>query len=1201
MEAPGRLEAKTNKLEKRLLLRQFITRALAIKRDEIAELSRQRGAGEVSSETLPTTVQKSAQGLTLYDVVQLARQQALADKTRKSNQDLIDLSDTPQPWVNPNPSPSIENDLTLLDFDNPTFSHQSLPNLTLQSNAEALEPGPSVKVTDNQPPIAEPNGDPSLSLPSRDTIEFSELDASPADSPEKGMPTDPIAQIERRTPCKVQVPIIGETLMTPDRDQPGLEVASTEIPFAGGSDTKEGIELHAFPATNDPSTMPRLSDVAPINEGEPPDEASDKNSVISSVVPSIFSHSSSLTAVTGSSLPGISEEDMQARSSRPQLMPGMDSLDVKFPSSPSITKASIREAVSDDKVYLPETLPQLPNIDEPDGQGFPWIVQAARDGQEDIIRKLLVSGADIQATHTSTQRSALVEASFHGHQSSVDLLIEEGCSLECADVEGNTALHHACARGHLAIAKSLINRGASINVPGSGGQSALHFAIGAPYQNVVMLLIQHKANVNARDMLSRTPLHVAASQGNVAMCTYLLNEGAQLDSREARSKTPLQFACEAGNYEMVQTMMDQSRLNATNMTFLTAFFAAVECGHVQIAEIFFSKGLKLQELKRDGNKPLTLAATSGCLAMVELMIQEGCEIQTKDDSGWNALHFASDRGHYQVIDRLLSSGVSATARTARKETPLLLAVKRGHFPVAERLLRSEKGSSLTSLEDERSQQPVHHAVRNGSLEIFELLMSNGGKINVENSFGWQPLHVATAYGHLHLVERLLQQGATIEEKLGSTSIKKDQTHKIVEEGYWAEARWPYPGSRALHLACEYSNEQIAHLLISKGAKMEASCSEGWQPLHHATYFGSSTLVEKLLQGGVNPHAATNEGKTASTLGVCTAGRPIPAEEEDRIKRLLGEAMKSGKKQKNFKVALKKASTVQDKHNFLQAATFSMTVVARPQLQKAITTTQVSNSAATRSGPTSSSFRPRPPHHAHTAPLPSKEFLADATTDFSSRSRLPAIQVEEEPATLICNSKSITESIDAAPSDTPSDALATHSTTNSQTLPAPSTATTLYTPPDPKLKRRTTFGLTKGKPGLDMSKLSLAGMSKPAFDIGKQTLDFGNKTLELGKQGVEISKQGLERSKQGLDMGGKRGVDFSKQGYNKAMKFATRKAKRGGGEKKKADGKGESKGGGGEVVGEGAPDNGDDDEDDDSNDAKSVFSLGEFGDLGSHDF
>ena len=161
-----------------------------------------------------------------------------------------------------------------------------------------------------------------------------------------------------------------------------------------------------------------------------------------------------------------------------------------------------------------------------------------------------------------------------------------------------------------------------------------------------MLLVQSKANANARDTRSWTPLHSAASQGNVAGCSYLLHEGAQLDSREAQSKTPLQVACEAGNYELVQMMMDHSNLNATNMTFSTAFSTAVESGHVRIAELFFSEGLKLQQLKRDRYKTITLAAISGCLAMVELMIQEGCEVQSKHDSSWNALHFATHRGHY---------------------------------------------------------------------------------------------------------------------------------------------------------------------------------------------------------------------------------------------------------------------------------------------------------------------------------------------------------------------------------------------------------------------------------------------------------------------------------------------------------------------------------------------------------------------------
>lgn len=515
-----------------------------------------------------------------------------------------------------------------------------------------------------------------------------------------------------------------------------------------------------------------------------------------------------------------------------------------------------------------------------------------------MVRGLLVSGADIQVSHKSTRRHALTEASLQGHQRIVDLLIQEGCLLECTDVERNTALHHACQKGHLAIAKSLIlaiaksqtNNKAFINAPRSEGQSALHLAMEAPHRNVVMLLVQHKANVNARDTSFRTPLHIAASQGHLAMCSYLLNEGAQLDSREAQSKTALQLACEAGYYDLIQMMLDQSRLNPTNMTFITAFFAAVEQGQVQIAEAFLSRGLMLRELKRDLYRPLTLAAKSSCLAMVELMIQEGCDIDATDDHGWNALHFASYHGHYQLIERLFASGVYAMATTSRNETSFLLAVKRSHFPVVERLLRSDNNSSLVGAEDERGQEPVHHAVRAGSLAIFNMLMSNRGKINLENSFGWQPLHIATAYGHLALVERLLQQGASIEEKLGSSSVKKDQTHKIVEEGYLAEARWPYPGSRALHLACEYGHEQIANLLISRGAKMEASCGEGWQSLHHATFLGSSTLVETLLQGGVNPHATTNEGKVASALGICSNGTPILEEETERIQSLLKEAL-----------------------------------------------------------------------------------------------------------------------------------------------------------------------------------------------------------------------------------------------------------------------------------------------------------------------
>ncbi|KAL9127321.1 MAG: hypothetical protein Q9217_003783 [Psora testacea] len=1270
-KTPEKLEAKTGKLEKRLLLRQFITKALEIKRAEIGDLAGRGESEQLPPNSFPGSIEKSPQKLTFYDVVQLARQQALVEKTRRSSEDLIDFSDTPQPVLNPSPSTSAQCDHHLLDSSNPMAPQQMHPPLLSQNESGTSKLNQKVELTSSQPAIAELDSTTPQKPSVVDLRGLVELPASPADDIHEIEPSEPLALAETSNQPDFQLYKSNEALTSKDTDtdkEPAaLGLIGHEASQARGSHIKEANEPCApLVSVDQPSIPIHQSSTALIDPGDDTNKAPTDNSPTSTAAPSIFSHSSSLPSATDSSLLGITEEDVQARSYLSQTsLESSSSIPKPSPSSvrrmalgsaePPISKSPAHQndadlyrttcisttpwshmdldfsskpqrTQSEDSVSLSLSLPQLSNIDEPDKQGLPWIVQAARDGNEQMIQKLLVSGADITASDTSTRRHALSEASTQGHQKIVDLLIKEGCPLEYLDAEGNTALHHACRGGHLSVAKSLITNGALINALGPEKQTALHLAMEVPHQNLVMLLIQHKASVNARDASFRTPLHIGASQGNVAMCNYLLNEGAQLDSREAHSKTPLQLACEAGHYELVQMMLNQSNLNPTNMTFLTAFFAAVEYGHVRIAESFFSHGLKLRELKRDFHKPATLAAKSGYLAMIELMIQEDCNLNARDENGWNALHFASYYGHYQVIERLIACDVSAEATTSRKETPLLLAVKGGHFAVAERLLRSDKYCSLVSAEDGQGQQPVHHTVRAGSVEIFNLLMSNGGKINVENSFGWQPLHIATAYGHLALVERLLQQRANIDEKLGSSSTKKDQTHKIVEEGYWAEARWPYPGSRPLHLACEYGHEQIANYLISKGAKMEATCSEGWQPLHHATYFGSSALVEMLLKGGVNPHATTNEGKTALTLQFCTSGAPILEEEKESIRNLLKEAMDKVRKQKSFKVALKRGSTVEEKNNLVRAATFSMNVVSRPHMHKAVTTSQASDPALTHLDLVSSSHRPRPQHHPHTSPLPLTDSQPVSGSHHPPNPHLPVSQAEAKSPALPTTTDSNLKTTDTSASEASSKALTANNATDQHPLssnidnpnssPAPDTEMQVSVQPKPKVKQKATFSLSKVKPGIDIGKLGLGSMGKPAFDIGKQTFDLGKQTLELGKQGLEISKQGLEMSKQGLEKSkqgleiGKQGFNISKQGYKKARKFA-KKGKTGSGKwldrSKSIDGQNSidgSKDGNKAIqdgVNHGGNNGNNDDDDDGSDDAGSVFSLGELAELGNDDF
>ena len=142
-------------------------------------------------------------------------------------------------------------------------------------------------------------------------------------------------------------------------------------------------------------------------------------------------------------------------------------------------------------------------------------------------------------------------------------------------------------------------------------------------------------------------------------------------------------------------MLKRSNLRTTDLTFLAAFFAAVEHGHVRVAESFLGQGLDLQNLnKNDVYKPATSAAKSGSQAMLELMNRANCIIKAKDDNNWNALHFAAQQGHWQLIEPLVKSDVSVKAATRNKDTPLILAVKGGHFTVTEILLRS-KGVSVT--------------------------------------------------------------------------------------------------------------------------------------------------------------------------------------------------------------------------------------------------------------------------------------------------------------------------------------------------------------------------------------------------------------------------------------------------------------------------------------------------------------------------
>ena len=141
---------------------------------------------------------------------------------------------------------------------------------------------------------------------------------------------------------------------------------------------------------------------------------------------------------------------------------------------------------------------------------------------------------------------------------------------------------------------------------------------------------------------------------------------------------------------------------------------------------------------------------------------------------------------------------------------------------------------------------LHKAAREGDADRVRKLLDAGADVNGRNSskavkllsggtpLQWTSLHYAAYYGHLEIAEILISRGADLD----------------ADDPYY---------STPLYLAVEEGHPEVVEFLISKGAKVNVkSSSSGYTPLHRAA--GAVALM--LLEKGAKVNARDNDGKTA---------------------------------------------------------------------------------------------------------------------------------------------------------------------------------------------------------------------------------------------------------------------------------------------------------------------------------------------------
>src|SRR5947209_1657994 len=125
--------------------------------------------------------------------------------------------------------------------------------------------------------------------------------------------------------------------------------------------------------------------------------------------------------------------------------------------------------------------------DVSDASGRTALINAASRGHDQISRKLLSKGADVNA-RDRTGSTALMEAAQGDHRETTKVLLEGGADVNLKDADGQTALMRAAARGHAKTVRMLLNGGARTDIRDKLGRDALTWAEINDRQDVVDLL-----------------------------------------------------------------------------------------------------------------------------------------------------------------------------------------------------------------------------------------------------------------------------------------------------------------------------------------------------------------------------------------------------------------------------------------------------------------------------------------------------------------------------------------------------------------------------------------------------------------------------------------------------------------------------------------------------------------------------------------
>jgi ankyrin repeat protein len=564
---------------------------------------------------------------------------------------------------------------------------------------------------------------------------------------------------------------------------------------------------------------------------------------------------------------------------------------------------------------------------------FTALCQAAALGRleaVEVARLLLEGGAD-PSLASSIGVTPLIQAAGNGQLEVLRLLLERGAAVDATEpATGSTAFHAACINGQVECAESLARAGCDVGIKDSDGQTGREVAEGRGYAAVVARLRavvgeQLRAAQAAGAVPAPEPaavagdeadmqLVMAAYEGDEAAVSLLLAAGAdpnasapaQLPSGEVYQTTALREAATHGRLEVARLLLDGGAdPDRANSKGGTPLMAAVIEGHLEILGLLLGRGGTVDAAHPGtGFTAFQCACAHNQADCAEALVLAGCDVRLKNFKGRTGLDMAELQGHAEAVVRLrvvVADQLRAAQAAGPAPAPTLTAVvgdggpalqlvtaaQDGDGAVVSLLLAAGVDPSASVTGRLPSGEEVHTtalvtAVGNGHLEAARLLLEAGADPSLASSDGVTPLMDAAANGQLEVLRLLLARGAavdTLDPGDGCTAFhaacannQADCAEALVKAGCDVSPKDNIDGQTGREMAEVRGHAAVvARLRAVVGEQLRAAQAVGPAPapepaavvgdggpevqLVMAAQDGNGAAVARLLAAGVDPNAS----------------------------------------------------------------------------------------------------------------------------------------------------------------------------------------------------------------------------------------------------------------------------------------------------------------------------------------------------------